>query len=126
MDVGLDHNSGRRGRGDSRNMTALKTKLRSQRGETLVEVLASILIASLSVAMLIGGVAVSANLGRQADTTDKYFYQTLTAAEKRQTPVTDGFAQLTEGGTSIEIPVQIYGDEGLYSYARVAAGGAGP
>lgn len=107
-------------------MTTLKTKLRSQRGETLVEVLAAILIASLSVAMLLGGVVVSANLSRQADTTDEYFYETLTAAEARQTPVANGTVELTEGGTSIDIPVQIYGGEGLYSYALTADGGVGP
>lgn len=108
-------------------MTGLKRKLRCQRGETLVEVLASILIASLSVAMLLGGVAVSFNLGRQADTADKYFYETLTAAESRQTPVLDGSVELTEGGTSIRIPIQVYGDEGLYSYAfQPADGGTGP
>ena len=113
-------------------MTVLKRKLRSQRGETLVEVLASILIAALSVAMLLGGVAVSSNLGRQADTSDEYFYETLTAAENRQAPVTEGVSaspvvKLTEGGTSIDIPVQVYGGEGLYSYALdTASGGAGP
>lgn len=108
-------------------MTVLKRKLRSQRGETLVEVLASILIAALSVAMLLGGVAVSSNLGRQADTSDEYFYETLTAAENRQTPVKDGTIALTEGGTSIDIPIQVYGGEGLYSYALdTAAGGVGP
>ena len=108
-------------------MTALNTKLRSQQGETLVEVLASILIASLSVAMLLGGVAASTALGRQADTADEYFYETLTAAENRQTPVADGTVKLTENGISIEIPVQIYGGEGLYSYSLdTAVGGAGP
>lgn len=112
-------------------MKSIKQKLRSQRGETLVEVLASILIASLSVAMLLGGVTVSANLGRQADTTDAYFYETLTAAEGHQTPLTetDGvsrspYIQLTEGGTTIDIPVQIYGGEGLYSYALDTGGGS--
>lgn len=108
-------------------MTTLNAKLRSQRGETLVEILASVLIASLSVALLIGGVAASANLGRQADTTDKYFYETLTAAENRQIPVGYGAVELTEGSTSLEIPVQIYGGEGLYSYAlNTSGGGVGP
>lgn len=106
-------------------MKSIKQKLGSQRGETLVEVLASILIASLSVAMLLGGVAVSANLGRQADTADAYFYETLTAAEMRQTPVANGSINLTEGGISRTIPVRIYGGEGLYSYALNADGGAG-
>ena len=112
-------------------MTALNKKLRSQLGETLVEVLASILIASLSVAMLLGGVAASANLGRQADTADEYFYETLTAAEARQAPATSEVSSpgvaLTQGGTSIPIPVQVYGGGGLYSYALdTAAGGGGP
>ena len=114
-------------------MTALKRKLRSQQGETLVELLASILIASLSVAMLLGGVAVSANLSRQADTSDKYFYETLTAAETRQTPVTESIrpfpvVQLTEvGTTTIELPINVYGGEGLYSYALdTASGGVDP
>lgn len=112
-------------------MTALKRKLRSQRGETLVEVLASILIASLSVAMLLGGVTVSVNLGKQADTADESFYDTLTSAETRQTPVTAGVStspviKLTEGGTTIEIPIQVYGGEGLYSYALDITAGEGP
>ena len=85
--------------------------------------LASILIASLSVAMLLGGVAASTALGRQADTADEYFYETLTAAENRQTPVADGTVKLTENGISIEIPVQIYGGEGLYSYSLDTAVG---
>ena len=106
-------------------MKFIKQKLSSQRGETLVEVLASILIASLAVAMLLGGVAVSAALGRQADTADAYFYATLTAAETRQTPVANGSINLTEGGISRTIPVQVYGGEGLYSYALNTGGGAG-
>lgn len=113
-------------------MMALKKKLRSQRGETLVEVLASVLIASLSVALLIGGVTVSVNLGRQADGADAAFYEILTKAEKQEAPVTAGIAsdpslRVAENGTphSKDIPVQVYGGEGLYAYAREAAGGGG-
>lgn len=111
-------------------MTALKAKLRSQRGETLVEVLASILIASVSVAMLLGGVTVSVNLGRQADTADQYFYETLTAAESREVPVSTGTSApeiiIREGGKTTTIPVQVYGDAGLYSYALDITAGDGP
>lgn len=113
-------------------MKALKKKLRGQRGETLVEVLASVLIASLSVALLMGGVTVSVNLGRQADGADAAFYETLTKAEKRDDPVTAGIDPnpsllVAEDGTllSDSIPVQVYGGEGLYAYAREAAGGGG-
>lgn len=112
-------------------MKRLQNKLADTRGETLVELLASILIATLSVGLLLGGVAVSAHLARQADQADAYFYQTLTAAETRLEPVTEGVApaptvQVTENGSTIKIPVQIYGDTGLYAYARYAAEGDEP
>ena len=103
-------------------MKRCKAKLRSNRGETLVELLASILVATLSVALLIGCVTASFQLGRQADQSDSYFYQTLTAAEDRQIPLTDGIIQVTEGGSLVSLPVQVYGDEGLYAYARKTDG----
>ena len=40
-------------------MKAMKNKLKSQKGETLVELLAAILISALSVALLMSGVAAS-------------------------------------------------------------------
>lgn len=114
-------------------MRKMVRKLRSQRGETLVEVLASVLVASLSVALLMGSVAASANLGKLADNMDEEFYQTLSAAESRSDAVASGTVQVqkghvTGGETVASIPVQIYGGEGLYSYALAptdAAGGAG-
>ena len=54
-------------------MKRCKAKLRSNQGETLVELLASVLIATLSVALLIGCVTASFQLGRQADQSDTYF-----------------------------------------------------
>lgn len=108
-------------------MKRCKTKLRSNQGETLVELLASVLVATLSVALLIGCVTASFQLGRQADQSDSYFYQTLTAAEDRQTPLTDGISpspaiQVAEGGSLVSLPVLVYGDEGLYAYARKTDG----
>lgn len=108
-------------------MKPIQAKLKNCRGETLVEVLASILIATLSVTLLLSGVTISNQLNRQADTTDASFYETLTAAETRQTPVALGHIQITEGGTSVEIPIQVYGSEGLYAYAlHTAAEGDDP
>ncbi|MDR3767604.1 MAG: hypothetical protein Q3Y08_11335 [Butyricicoccus sp.] len=106
-------------------MKQCKAKLASNRGETLVETLAAILVATLSVALLIGSVTASFQLGRQADQSDAYFYQTLTAAENRENPTTDGVSssptvRVTEGGTTVTLDVQVYGDEGLYAYARNA------
>ena len=102
-------------------MKAIEAKLHSSRGESLVETLAAILIATLSVGLLMGGVAVSAHLERQADQTDTSFYTTLQQAEERFTPVTEGVnpspkVSITSGGTSIDLPVQVYGGTGLWSY----------
>ena len=110
-----------------------REKILNSRGETLVETLAAILIAVLSVALLLGSVTASGQLARQADQSDKSFFTTLTEAENREAPLTisDGNPQvtITEGAKTATIPVQVYGGEELYSYARQAAtpeGGDGP
>ena len=47
-------------------MDNLRKKLNSTRGETLIETLAAILVAALSVALLVGAVTVSGQINRQA------------------------------------------------------------
>lgn len=99
-------------------------KLHNSRGETLVEVLASILIASLSVALLFGCVMASSNMDRDAKELDKKHYEALAAAEARTgastsakvTVTNDAITDLT--AKTKEIPVDIYGDAELYSYKR--------
>ena len=110
-----------------------REKLLNSRGETLVETLAAILIAALSVALLVGSVTASGNLARQADQSDTSFFDLLTKAEARGEPLSgigvDPEVKITEGGKTATIPVQVYGGEDLYSYARQAApteGGEGP
>ena len=108
-----------------------REKILNSRGETLVETLAAILIAVLSVALLLGSVTASGQLARQADQSDKSFFTTLTEAENRESPLTisDGNPQvtITEGAKTATIPVQVYGGEDLYSYARKdPSGGEAP
>lgn len=95
-------------------------KLRDSRGETLVEVLASILIASLSVALLFGCVMASTNMDRDAKKLDKEHYEALTAAEARSGTGTPGTVKLQNKENSMEgsLSIEIYGDTGLYSYKR--------
>lgn len=99
-------------------------KLRDDRGETLVEVLASILIASLSVALLFGCVMASANIDRQAQELDEDHYAGLSAAEARTAPVVEAKVTVTNEAIvdlvqrTEKIDVNIYGGAGLYSYAR--------
>ena len=107
-------------------MRGMKTKLRGQQGETLVEVLAAVLVATLSVGLLMGGVAVSTRINRQAEDTDESFYAALTAAEGRTVQVDAGAVRVEEASVvHVEIPVRVYGGEGLLSYALDAGGGAG-
>ena len=106
-------------------MKAIKRKLRGQRGETLVEVLASILVASLSVVLLLGGVAVSVNINRQADAADNAFYENLTTVESRTGTPKSGTITIAGGAASISIPVRVYGGEDLWSYALDTSGEGG-
>lgn len=111
--------------GPSAVLAHSRRRLASDRGETLVEVLAAVLVASLSVALLMGGVNASVALGRQADRSDTEFYQILTRAEARTGPGALGRVKVAQGGTEVSIPVLRYGGEGLYAYA-LDPGGGGP
>ena len=96
-------------------------KLQDNRGELLVEVLASILIASLSVALLFGCVTVSAKLDGSAQSVDDAHYAALSAVEEQAgtgTPhgtvsIKNDDPGITETGS---IGIYIYGDVGVYSY----------
>jgi len=61
----------------------MKRKLKSDRGETLIELLASILIASLSVALVFGSIMASTQMDHQAQELDESYYATLSKAEKQ-------------------------------------------
>lgn len=97
-------------------------KLRDSRGETLVEVLASILIASLSVALLFGCVMASSNMDRGAKKLDKEHYEALTAAEAQSGTGISGTVKLQNIKNSGKgsLSVEIFGDAGLYSYKKAA------
>ena len=62
----------------------MREKLQSARGETLVEVLAAILICALSVALLFSAVMASARMDRMAQEAGIRYYQDLTRAERQR------------------------------------------
>lgn len=106
-------------------MKRWKKKLKSSSGETLVELLASILIASLSVILLTAGVAVSVRINKTADETDEKFYQELSLAEKQEKGTETGgmpvALQIISAERPIMNPVKVYmyGGEHLRSYKSV-------
>ena len=83
-----------------------------------MEVIASILICVLSVTLLMGGVAASASINEKAESTDQVFYETLSQAETKQTPLSFPGATVVikENLMETEVPIHLYGGEGMYSY----------
>ena len=109
----------------------MSRKLKEQRGETLTEVLAAVLVSAISVALLFGGVMASASEENQARKWDTAYYAALSAAEGRTqmaTPPAGGFQlKVTTTAPGVQpqnVDIQVYGQKGAWSYAR--AEGTGP
>lgn len=110
----------------------MKSKLIDARGETLIEVLASVLIGALSIALLFGAVMASSRMDKTAHELDEVFYENLSGAERR-TPAdsalipADTKVTVTNTDPAIiaeaEVEVAFYGGKGALSYAL---GGTGP
>lgn len=109
----------------------LKQKWQDSGGETLVEVLVSILIGALAVFLLFGAVVVSVNLDRKARAADKALKECIMGAENRTKEAAETgkikISNVTCGITKENIPVTFYGDKGVLSYKlnSTPAGGEG-
>lgn len=106
-------------------------KLHGNKGETVVEVLVSVLICALSVALLFGGIMASARINEGAEEDDVKFYEGFSAAEGQSTPLDTGAVEIIlksapppEPQPSQRVDVDIYGGSELFSYAEKA--GVGP
>lgn len=116
----------------------MREKLRSARGETLVEILCAILIGALSVALLFSTVMVSIRMDRSAKAADERLATDLRNAEGRGTEVTDtsiipADAKVTVGNKDTAISTDVakptiifYGGDNAISYALAPAPGGTP
>lgn len=102
----------------------MRKKLRSARGETLVEVLCAILIGALSVSLLFSTVMVSIRIDQSAKAADESLATDLSNAEVRGTDnlVSLPDAKLTVRNNKIttsvaEPSVKFYGGGSVISYA---------
>ena len=85
-------------------------KLKSRRGETLTETLASILIIALSAAILAGMVSAAARLSAKAKAADATFYQEIQAAEVGSPgEAGSGIVTITAGGDTGSVHVSVRG-----------------
>lgn len=106
----------------------MKGKWKDSRGETLVEVMASIVISTLSVALLFGAIMASARIDESARKMDGTYYQALSDAEAQASPMPEapGTVRLNytaDGVEKLPLPVALYGGEDAVSYALSAEGG---
>lgn len=100
----------------------LRPKLTAENGETLVELMASILIGTLAIALLFGSVMAAGNIDLRTKQSDAEHYDALTAAERQQTALAltpPPQVQISNPGNSMikKLDIDVYGDEGMYSYA---------
>lgn len=116
----------------------MREKLRNSRGETLVEVLASVLVCALSITLLAGAVTASANIDLRAQAADTEYYTALSKAERQSRTPAGGSSEadaynslpgetkvsvMSCSGGSVEIEpgetskLYFYGTERLLSYA---------
>ena len=105
----------------------MREKWRDERGETLVEVTASILIMTLAVLMLFSAVMVSVRINRSARELDEAFYSVLNRAERQEASdvaaVGPAASRVTVQqvspvpGVPRDVTVKFYGGEGALSYS---------
>lgn len=117
-------------------MRRLAQKLHSPRGETLVEVLAAVLVCSLAVLLLVSYATAAARIDKDTQEGDEAYYAALNAAEAHAgvtaedsadpeaAPLTGTPAPGTVTVTNKDdptkttsLPVLYYGGDGVYSYA---------
>lgn len=95
-------------------------KLNDNRGETLVEMLASILIAALSVAVLFTCCTAAVEMGKETRAADEAYYEYLSAAEGRTGSAEEGTVKVEGNSDSVAVEIQLYGGDGMYSYKKEA------
>lgn len=98
----------------------MKRKLKSRRGETLVEALCSVLVAALSAALLAGMVTAASNMNSAARENDAKLYSSITAAETFTGDTRTGEITVTVGSQTTDTAVEIYG--GVVSSYRRSGG----
>lgn len=104
-------------------MTKTLLKLRSKRGETLVEMLVSIVILGLSISIMTGMIAAAYSMNKAAREESDRYYNELSAAEMQGDDdyIGKGTVSISDGTNTVHIDIDIFGGDGensLRSYSR--------
>lgn len=93
-------------------------KLRSRRGETLIETLAAILVVVLTSTFFLTAVIATGKINQTTGTSDDSLRTAQESVEKKEIG-TDGSITVTVGGKSTTYDVEFYGDsDSLQGYER--------
>lgn len=109
----------------------MREKWRDERGETLVEAVAAVLIMTLAVLLLFSTVIVSVRINKSVRNLDEEFYAVLNAAEAQSVEITD--VTIVPAGSKVKVEqkspeptgtttmamdaeVDFYGGKGALSY----------
>ena len=100
----------------------LRSKFAAERGETLVELMASILIGTLAIALLFGSSMTAGKIDQTTQAADAAHYASLSAAEQQQAELTLSPPPQVKisnplNGMTKQLDIAGCGDEGLYAYA---------
>lgn len=103
----------------------MRRRFKSEKGEAAAETLVSIFIAALSVGVLFFAVMISSGTERE-EAGGPAFYDALTAAELQQSPTGEARVNIKSGsgGGSMGFDVELYGQDGVYSYVKQDGSGA--
>lgn len=110
-------------------MKNILKKLRSRRGESLVEVLCAILIFTMSSVAMYSMVMAANNINAAAKEADEANQQAMLVVEKAETGAVDGYVSVivsdAAGNTkdTVDIKVDVYQSGDLYSYFKQETGG---
>lgn len=113
-------------------MKAVFRKLKTRRGETLIESLVAILAFAISTVVMYSMVTAAMNMNYNAREADKAFQNKVKTAEQAQGSGRSGTVTLTltqspansQDKKMGEVVVKVYGDtDGLYAYYKVPKGG---
>lgn len=105
-------------------MTKTVLKLRSKRGESLAEMLVSIVILGLSIYIIAVMAATAYNMNKAAREEDEKFNLEFLAAERQDDDdfISGGTVSISDGINTIKIDIDIFGidnEDSLRSYASV-------
>lgn len=97
----------------------MREKVRDNRGETLIEVMAAVVVTALSIALLFGTIMACTKIDQSARQSDQEHYSALTKAEVQNDSVGEVSVTVVNNGNGAQnvLKAMRYGEKNVYSYA---------